>query len=144
MRPRREVLLTTFADPSTFPAALDIADSPDSHITFHDLGIPAEIVRVLTRDGIIAPFEIQGATIPDALAGRDVLGRGQTGSGKTLAFGLPLIARILEADLKRRPRKPHALILTPTRELAMQISDALEPLVHVAGLRHKLVAGGLS
>ncbi|MEW1955107.1 DEAD/DEAH box helicase [Terrabacter sp. NPDC080008] len=111
---------------------------------FAALGLPERLVERLARDGITTPFPIQAATIPDALAGRDVLGRGQTGSGKTLAFGLPLIARLLEADLKRRPRKPHALILTPTRELAMQISDALEPLVHVAGLRHKLVAGGLS
>ncbi|MBB2986927.1 DEAD/DEAH box helicase [Terracoccus luteus] len=111
---------------------------------FAALGIPSAIVERLAREGITTPFPIQTATIPDALAGKDVLGRGQTGSGKTLAFGLPVITRLLEAGATRRPRKPHALIMTPTRELAMQISDALEPLVHVAGLRHKLVAGGLS
>jgi superfamily II DNA/RNA helicase len=111
---------------------------------FAALGLPERLVERLARDGITTPFPIQAATIPDALAGKDVLGRGQTGSGKTLAFGLPLIARLLEAEAPRRPRRPHALILTPTRELAMQVSDALEPLVHVTGLRHKLVAGGLS
>ena len=86
--------MTTFADPSTFPSAHDVPDLPDTTVTFGELGLPAELVRVLTRDGITTPFEIQTATMPDALAGRDVLGRGQTGSGKTLAFGLPLLARI--------------------------------------------------
>ena len=111
---------------------------------FAALGLTERLVERLARDGITQPFPIQAAAIPDALAGKDVLGRGQTGSGKTLAFGLPMITRLLEADLPRRPRKPHALVLVPTRELAMQVSDALEPLVHVVGLRHKLVAGGLS
>ncbi|HET8594007.1 MAG TPA: DEAD/DEAH box helicase, partial [Intrasporangium sp.] len=111
---------------------------------FAALGLPERVVERLARDGITQPFPIQSAAIPDALAGRDVLGRGQTGSGKTLAFGLPTIARLLEAGTDRSPRRPRALVLVPTRELAMQVSDALEPLVHVAGLRHKLVAGGLS
>ncbi|AXG12934.1 DEAD/DEAH box helicase [Intrasporangium calvum] len=111
---------------------------------FAALGLSERLVERLARDGITAPFPIQAATIPDALAGKDVLGRGQTGSGKTLAFGLPMITRLVEAGLRRAPRRPHALVLVPTRELAMQVSDALEPLVHVAGLRHKLVAGGLS
>ena len=111
---------------------------------FAALGLPERLVERLAREGITAPFPIQTATIPDALAGKDVLGRGQTGSGKTLAFGLPLIARLLQSGAPRSPRRPRALILVPTRELAMQVSDALEPLVHVMGLRHKLVAGGLS
>ncbi len=110
---------------------------------FAGLGLSERIVERLARDGITTPFPIQSATIPDALAGMDILGRGQTGSGKTLAFGLPMLTR-LAAGEKARPRKPHALVLVPTRELAMQVSDALEPLVHVLGLRHKLVAGGLS
>src|SRR5580765_6791521 len=110
---------------------------------FAAMGIPARLVERLARDGITEPFPIQLATIPDAMAGRDVLGRGQTGSGKTLAFGLPTITR-LAADGKAKPKRPRALVLVPTRELAMQVSDALEPLVHVMGLRHKLVAGGLS
>lgn len=108
---------------------------------FLALGVPADLVKRLARDGIAEPFPIQTATIPDALAGRDVLGRGRTGSGKTLAFGLPLIARL--AGGKAQPRRPRALVLVPTRELAMQVSDALQPLVHVMGLRHKLVAGGM-
>ncbi len=135
------------ADTWTKSTRADVSDGPVDVAAdngFAALGLPERLVERLAREGITTPFPIQVATIPDALAGKDVLGRGQTGSGKTLAFGLPLIARLLEADLKRRPRRPHALILTPTRELAMQISDALEPLVHVVGLRHKLVAGGLS
>ncbi|WP_020144427.1 DEAD/DEAH box helicase [Terracoccus sp. 273MFTsu3.1] len=135
------------ADTWTKSTRADVSEGPVDVAAdngFAALGLPERLVERLAREGITSPFPIQTATIPDALLGKDVLGRGQTGSGKTLAFGLPLIARLLEADLKRRPRKPHALILTPTRELAMQISDALEPLVHVAGLRHKLVAGGLS
>ena len=110
---------------------------------FAAMGIPERLVERLARDGITEPFPIQTATIPDAMAGRDVLGRGQTGSGKTLAFGLPTITR-LAAEGKAKPKRPRALVLVPTRELAMQVSDALEPLVHVMGLRHKLVAGGLS
>ena len=135
------------ADTWTKSTRADVSDGPVDVAAdngFAALGLPERLVERLAREGITTPFPIQTATIPDALAGKDVLGRGQTGSGKTLAFGMPLIARLLEAELPRRPRRPHALILTPTRELAMQISDALEPLVHVAGLRHKLVAGGLS
>ena len=109
---------------------------------FAALGLPAPLVERLAREGITVPFPIQTATIPDALAGRDVLGRGQTGSGKTFAFGLPTLTRLAAGD-RALARRPRALILTPTRELAMQISDALEPFVHVMGLRHKLVAGGM-
>jgi len=109
---------------------------------FAALGLPAALVERLARDGITTPFPIQTATIPDALAGRDVLGRGQTGSGKTFAFGLPTLTRLAAGD-RALARRPRALILSPTRELAMQISDALEPFVHVMGLRHKLVAGGM-
>ena len=110
---------------------------------FAGLGLTERLVERLARDGITTPFPIQSATIPDALAGMDILGRGQTGSGKTLAFGLPMLSRLADGE-KARPRRPRALVLVPTRELAMQVSDALEPLVHVLGLRHKLVAGGLS
>ena len=111
---------------------------------FAALGLPERLVERLAREGITTPFPIQVATIPDALAGRDVLGRGQTGSGKTLAFGLPTLTRLVNDGPTSAPRLPRALVLVPTRELAMQVSDALEPLVHVMGLKHKLVAGGLS
>ncbi|CAG7573818.1 superfamily II DNA/RNA helicase [Barrientosiimonas humi] len=142
--PRREERDTPAAQtaPVETPAA-----SSDEPIDMQDngfaaLGLPDLIVERLARDGITKPFPIQAATIPDALAGRDVLGRGRTGSGKTLSFGLPTLAR-LAAGGKARPHQPRAIVLTPTRELAMQVSDALMPLVHVIGLRHKLVAGGM-
>ncbi|WP_236047829.1 DEAD/DEAH box helicase [Paractinoplanes ovalisporus] len=110
--------------------------------SFAELGLPAELVRVLTREGITTPFEIQAATMPDALAGRDVLGRGQTGSGKTLAFGLPLLARIAQGG-RARPHHPKALILVPTRELAMQVADALMPLGRSVGVFLKTAVGGV-
>ncbi|WP_250029244.1 DEAD/DEAH box helicase [Paractinoplanes maris] len=110
--------------------------------TFAELGIPAELVRVLSREGITTPFEIQAATMPDALAGRDVLGRGQTGSGKTLAFGLPLLARVAQGG-RARPHYPKALILVPTRELAMQVADALTPLGRSVGVFLKTAVGGV-
>ena len=110
--------------------------------SFAALNLPTVIVDRLRRDGITEPFPIQAAAIPDALAGRDVLGRGQTGSGKTLAFGLPLLARL--EGRTAGPRRPLAIVLVPTRELAMQVHDALMPLAHVVGVRLRLVAGGLS
>jgi superfamily II DNA/RNA helicase len=109
---------------------------------FAALGLPMVFVERLARDGITEPFEIQSATIPDALAGRDVLGRAQTGSGKTLGFGLPLLTRLM--GNRSKPRRPRAIVLVPTRELAMQVNDALEPLAVASGLRCRLVAGGLS
>ncbi|WP_344056947.1 DEAD/DEAH box helicase, partial [Microbispora corallina] len=109
---------------------------------FAQLGLPAPLVAGLARRGITAPFPIQRAAIPDILAGLDVLGRGQTGSGKTLAFGLPTMARV--AGEKARPRHPLALILVPTRELALQVADTLEPLGRGLSLRTKTVVGGMS
>ncbi|MDE0573348.1 DEAD/DEAH box helicase [Demequina sp. B12] len=97
----------------------------------------------MTKAGLSAPFPIQAATIADALEGRDVLGKARTGSGKTLGFGLPAITRL--ADLPRpRAHYPHAIVLVPTRELAMQVNDALEPFAHAMDVSLKLVAGGLS
>jgi superfamily II DNA/RNA helicase len=146
MRPRREVLLTTFADPSTFPSALEtpaeLSETAAAPTTFAELSLPPEMVRVLTRDGITQPFEIQAATIPDALAGKDVLGRGQTGSGKTLAFGLPLLARVARGG-RALPHQPKALILVPTRELAMQVADALTPVGRAVGVFLKTAVGGV-
>ncbi len=108
-------------------------------ISFADLGVPADLVSALKRVGITAPFEVQTATIPDALAGRDVLGRAPTGSGKTLAFGLPLIANLA----KSKPRRPRALILSPTRELAEQIRRELEPLAQARGRSVLTIYGGV-
>ncbi len=110
--------------------------------TFADLGLPATLVDVLARDGVTTPFPIQAATIPPALEGRDVLGRGRTGSGKTYAFLLPLVAR-LSAGRPARAKRPRALILAPTRELASQIHAALVPLAATARLRTTTVFGGV-
>jgi superfamily II DNA/RNA helicase len=110
--------------------------------SFASLGLPAALVTALARRGIAEPFPIQAATLPDALAGRDILGRGATGSGKTLAFGLPLLVRL--AGSPARPLRPLAVVLVPTRELAMQVHDALEPLGRSLGVRMKVVVGGMS
>ncbi|MFI6818098.1 DEAD/DEAH box helicase [Nonomuraea sp. NPDC050328] len=109
---------------------------------FELLGLPKPLVTGLAKQGIEAPFPIQSATIPDVLAGNDVLGRGQTGSGKTLAFGLPTMARI--AGRRPTPGAPRAMILVPTRELALQVHDAIEPLGRGLGLRMKVIVGGMS
>lgn len=108
---------------------------------FAALGLAPRLVQRMARDGITTPFPIQSATIPDALAGKDVLGRGQTGSGKTLAFGLPILTRL--AGGHTESRRPRGMVLVPTRELAMQVHDALEPLAHVMNVSIKLIAGGL-
>ncbi|MEV6282827.1 DEAD/DEAH box helicase [Kribbella sp. NPDC051770] len=108
---------------------------------FAALGLAPRLVQRLAREGIDKPFPIQAATIPDALAGKDVLGRGQTGSGKTLGFGLPTLMRL--AGGHTESRRPRGMILVPTRELAMQVHDALEPLAHVMNVSVKLIAGGL-
>src|SRR4030095_2045151 len=92
-----------------------------------DLGVPRALVDVLATRGITTPFPIQAATLPDALAGRDILGRGRTGSGKTYAFVVPLLARLAASRTPRRPGRPRALILAPTRELATQIEASLPP-----------------
>lgn len=110
--------------------------------TFADLGVRGPLRRVLENRGIDSPFPIQAATLPDSLAGRDVLGRGKTGSGKTLAFSLPLVSRL--ADAKRRPAHPSGLVLAPTRELASQITATLEPLAAAYDLKVATIFGGVS
>ncbi len=128
--------------------------------TFGALGVPAPLVAALAASGIAEPFPIQVDTLPDTLAGRDVLGRGKTGSGKTLAFGIPLVARLGEPALSlsngrslslskgaggnRRPGRPRALILAPTRELATQITAAIQPLADVYKLTSTTIFGGVS
>ncbi|SDP52278.1 Superfamily II DNA and RNA helicase, partial [Streptomyces sp. cf386] len=111
-------------------------------VTFADLGLPEGVVRKLAQNGVTTPFPIQAATIPDALAGKDILGRGRTGSGKTLSFGLPTLARLSGGRTEKH--KPRAIILTPTRELAMQVADALQPYGDQLGLKMKVVCGGTS
>ncbi|GAU69316.1 putative ATP-dependent RNA helicase [Streptomyces sp. NBRC 110611] len=104
--------------------------------------MPAGLLKTLTAQGLTAPFPIQAATLPNSLAGRDLLGRGRTGSGKTLAFGLPLLART--AGLRAESKAPLALVLVPTRELAQQVTDALTPYATAVNLRLTTVVGGLS
>ena len=112
-------------------------------MTFAALGVPSSLAQILEQQGITTPTPIQAATLPDSLAGRDVLGRGRTGSGKTYAFLLPLVARLDASKLPAMPRKPRALILAPTRELVGQIHAALQPLARAAGLSTVVVYGGV-
>ena len=112
--------------------------------TFIDLGVPAKIAAVLSAQGIDAPFPIQVDSLPDTLAGRDVLGRGKTGSGKTLAFGIPMVARLaVSSNSNQGMRKPRGLVLAPTRELATQITNALQPLASAMDLRVTTIFGGV-
>ncbi|MFI2754251.1 DEAD/DEAH box helicase [Cellulomonas sp. P22] len=113
-------------------------------MSFSALGVPETLVAALTAQGITAPFPIQTATLPDTLAGRDVLGRGRTGSGKTLAFSLPMVARLAASTGARRPARPRGLVLAPTRELATQIAATLEPLARAERLSLTTVFGGVS
>ena len=114
---------------------------PTSRPTFPSLGVPALLCAELDRQGIVSPFPIQAATLPDTLAGKDVLGRGKTGSGKTLAFSLPLVARLVGG--KRTPRQARSLILVPTRELANQVMEVVKPLAYATHLTTAVVFGGV-
>ena len=111
-------------------------------VTFTSLGVPAPLVAALARDGIVTPFPIQAATLPDALDGIDILGRGKTGSGKTLAFSLPLVAGL--ADGHTMACRPRGLVLVPTRELASQVEAVLAPLARTVGLSVATIFGGTS
>jgi superfamily II DNA/RNA helicase len=128
--------------PAVVPTG-DVATVLPTDTTFAALGVPAPLVEVLTASGITAPFPIQVATLPDTLAGRDVLGRGRTGSGKTLAFSIPLVARLATSSSKRQPRRPRALILVPTRELANQVAAVVDPLARALGMKTTVVFGGV-
>ncbi len=112
-------------------------------LSFADLGVPNALVSALAQGGITEPFPIQAATLPDSLAGRDVLGRGRTGSGKTVAFALPTMAVLAASGRPRRPRLPRALVLVPTRELATQVAETMTPLAHAVGLRTMTIFGGV-
>ena len=111
-------------------------------MSFKDIGVNPALIKVLQATGIEKPFPIQKATLPDAISGKDILGRGQTGSGKTLAFGLAIMTRL--AGKSAAPMKPLALVLSPTRELAVQISDVIAPLSRAVNLNSQVIAGGLS
>jgi superfamily II DNA/RNA helicase len=133
------------------PSELDLAltaslsaPAPAADLTFAELGLPAALVKTLNQRGMIAPFAIQARTLPDALAGRDILGRAQTGSGKTLGFGLPLLARLAETASERSGVAPRGLVLVPTRELAQQVADVLAPLGRSINVRLTTVYGGAS
>jgi len=112
-------------------------------MNFAELGVPASLARILEQQGITTPTPIQAATLPDSLAGRDVLGRGRTGSGKTFAFLLPLVARLDASKMPAMPRKPRAVILAPTRELVGQIHAELVPLAKATGLSTVVIYGGV-
>ncbi|WP_369248820.1 DEAD/DEAH box helicase [Streptomyces sp. R41] len=125
-----------FSLPETITPALPAVDSFDA------LDMPAALTKTLAAQGVTEPFPIQGATLPNSLAGRDVLGRGRTGSGKTLAFGLALLART--AGRRSESKAPLALVLVPTRELAQQVNDALTPYATAVNLRIATAVGGMS
>jgi superfamily II DNA/RNA helicase len=125
--------------PRTMPASTSTVPSG----SFAELGLPTVLVDTLTAAGITSPFPIQSATLPDSLAGRDVLGRGRTGSGKTYAFLLPMLARLASSPSPRRATRPRALILAPTRELVTQIEASLAPLAKALSLRTLTVFGGV-
>ena len=155
-----------FEDSADFPMNDGEKSKP---ITFGELGVPGPLVRVLAADGKKTAFPIQADTLPDSLAGRDVLGRGRTGSGKTLAFSIPLVARLGSYDslgqtamkefrdeIKRRKKAsleerrsddflphPRGLVLAPTRELANQINDVLMPLARTFGMNTTTIYGGV-
>jgi superfamily II DNA/RNA helicase len=143
-RPASRTTDTTPTVPA--PAAVPAVEhdpAPATDATFAQLGVPAALTAVLSASGITAPFPIQTATLPDSLAGRDVLGRGRTGSGKTLAFVLPVLARLAASGAPRQPYRPRALILAPTRELATQIHATIAPLAEALRLRSATVFGGV-
>ncbi|MGI5483311.1 DEAD/DEAH box helicase [Streptomyces lavendofoliae] len=131
LAPPRDFALPETATPALPPVA-----------AFVDLDMPAALLKTLTAQGVTEPFPIQAATLPNSLAGRDILGRGRTGSGKTLAFGLALLART--AGRRAEPKAPLGMVLVPTRELAQQVTDALTPYATSVQLRIATVVGGMS
>ncbi|UOY01724.1 DEAD/DEAH box helicase [Blastococcus sp. PRF04-17] len=140
--PQAEARRDAVPAPVVVPTGTDATVLP-TETTFAALGVPAPMVEVLSASGIDRPFPIQVATLPDSLAGKDVLGRGRTGSGKTLAFGIPLVARLAASDSKRQPRRPRALVLVPTRELANQVYAVVDPLARALGMSATTIFGGV-
>ncbi len=144
-----------FGNPSSVhvPAVTVVADGPLdddqvedlSHLEtdFAVLGVPDILVKALAADGVTGAFPIQSSTLPDSLAGRDLLGRGRTGSGKTIAFALPLVTRLAASSRRRQPGRPRALVLVPTRELANQVAATIAPLAHATNMRITTIYGGV-
>ncbi|WP_374773513.1 DEAD/DEAH box helicase [Streptomyces sp. NBC_01310] len=130
------------ARPQEFTMPEPIAPALPPVSAFEDMDMPEALLKTLAAQGVTEPFPIQAATLPNSLAGRDLLGRGRTGSGKTLAFGLALLART--AGRRAQPKQPLALVLVPTRELAQQVTDALSPYATAVNLRIATVVGGMS
>jgi superfamily II DNA/RNA helicase len=145
-----ETLSGAHADPSDRDDGGTADDTYETARTFESLGVSEELTKALADQGIVSAFPIQALTIADALAGRDVCGKAKTGSGKTLAFGVPLLQRTKatrdaqgpSAEKAKRPAQPLALVLLPTRELAVQVHDVLAPLAAILGLRAVAVYGG--
>ncbi len=137
-RTRRPAAISSTPAPAVEPVALPAESTP----SFAELGLPAVLVAELAHRGLIDPFPIQAAALPDALVGADVLGRASTGSGKTMAFGLAMLVRL--AGRTARPHHPRGLVLVPTRELAMQVADALEPYARALQLSVHSMVGGTS
>ena len=112
--------------------------------TFAGLGVPTKVAAALRAAGITTPFPIQAATLPDSLAGRDVIAKGRTGSGKTIAFAIPTVARLAKSTTERKTQRPRALVLVPTRELAAQVAETFIPLANALDLRTAVVVGGVA
>ncbi|WP_457256121.1 DEAD/DEAH box helicase [Pedococcus sp. P5_B7] len=125
---------------SSHTVSLNRAPAP---LPFADLGIHPRVIAALKERGIDTPFPIQAATLPDSLAGRDVLGRGRTGSGKTVAFALPMVSALAKSGRRRAPHTPRALVLVPTRELAIQVAETVTPLAAALELRTMTIFGGV-
>jgi superfamily II DNA/RNA helicase len=138
---KKEPIVST--SPTAAPSPRSDRRARGDHPSFASLGVPAPLVAALAGRGIQEPFPIQAATLPDALAGRDILGRARTGSGKTVAFALPVAAALAASPRQRRPEQPRALVLVPTRELASQVAATLAPLAAAVDLTVATVFGGV-
>ncbi|PTR27435.1 superfamily II DNA/RNA helicase [Rhodococcus sp. OK519] len=123
-------------------ADADTEADTEPELTFAQIGLPEPVVAALARNSITVPSPIQAMAIPDAIAGKNILGRAQTGSGKTLAFGLPMLARLARHEDRPAPKRPRALVLVPTRELAFQVVDSLTPYAASLGLNVRAAVGG--
>ncbi|UZG59153.1 DEAD/DEAH box helicase [Rhodococcus opacus] len=136
--------MTNAVQTTSAPLEQTETETPDKNatVTFAEIGLPAPLVQALARNSITVPSPIQALAVPDALAGTNVLGRAQTGSGKTLAFGLPMLTRLSRHEDRPAPKRPRALVLVPTRELAFQVVDSLNSYAGAMGLTVRPAVGG--